>query len=113
MKAFNPAGKTINVNAATTAPSGTATVATSNAAHYYYVYNAGSVGAFVAFGADASAAASAAVIPTGGGANSADSYPVPAGEAIIVAAPINSFVSAITASSTAEVYVTPCYLDAR
>lgn len=111
MGAFNPAGNTINVDAATIAPVGIATVANSNRANYYYIQNGGSATAFVGFGNSSGAAQSASTVPTGGGGSSSSSVPVMAGGSILVSAPRNSFVSAITSSGTAEIYVTPCYLD--
>lgn len=105
-RAFNPCGPTINVDGATSAPSGIQ--ASSNVtATAYRIYNAGASVAWVAFGIDAATAQANAVIPTGGGANAKDSYAIPVGAVDIISAPHNTYWSARTASGTAEVYITP------
>jgi hypothetical protein len=105
-KPFNPCGATIAVAGATSAPSGVQATNTVNATAHRIV-NSGSVLVHVAFGEDASTAQTNAVIPTGGGSNAKNSYAIPAGAMEVITAPANSYWSAITASSTATVYVTP------
>lgn len=102
---FNPSGPTINVDAATSAPAGLQ--ASGVRAEQYRIQNNGTVTAFVAFGDDASEAQSNAVIPTGGGNNAKNSFPLPAGAIEVISGPIDCYWSAITASGTAEIYITP------
>ena len=104
-KAFSPTGKSILVSAATTAPTGVAAPESgTNQGYQFRIHNAGTVTAFLAVGVDASSAQSAAVIPTG---TSQFSVSIPAGIVEILSFPIGSFFSAITASGTASVYITP------
>lgn len=113
LTAFNPTGNTVNVDAATVAPTGllvgTAHNPTrvSGESNQYLIHNAGSVTAFLAFGVDAATATAAAVIPTGASSNAKASYPAPPGSLFVLTAPPGSYWSAITASSTAEIYITP------
>lgn len=109
---FNPTGNTVNVDAATTASTGllvgTATsTRLAGQSGQYLIHNAGSVTAWLAFGTDAATAEAAAVIPTGGGASAKAAIPAPPGSLFVITAPPGSFWSGITASSTAEVYITP------
>lgn len=107
-RAFNPIGKTVVVAGATTAPSGVQVLSLgAPAAEQYRIYNSGAVLAHVAFGVDASTAQTNAVIPTGSGSNSKSSFPIPAGAIEVVSALPNCYWSAITPSSTADVFVTP------
>lgn len=107
-RAFNPYGPTILVAAATSAPTGLQ-AASSGApqSEQYRVYNAGSTTVFIAFGVDASSAQSNAVIPTGASSNAKNSYPIAPGIPEIFTAPKNCFWSAIMASGTASIYITP------
>lgn len=105
---FNPTGPTVLVAGATSAPSGVQVPSVgAGPAQQYRIHNGGAVTAFVAFGISAAAAQADAVIPTGSGANSKNAIPVPAGAIEILSLSPNCFVSAITGSSTASVYVTP------
>lgn len=107
-RAFNPTGPTVKVAGATTAPSGVQVPSTGGMkAEQYRVYNSGSVTAYIAFGADASSAQSNAVIPTGSGSNAKNSYPLAAGATEVFSALTDCYWSAITSSSTADVFVTP------
>lgn len=110
-RAFNPGGKTIAVAGATTAPTGGQAIAfnatASSHTNQYRIHNAGTVTAFIASGVDASTAQTNSVIPTGTGASSKDSYPIVAGGVEVWSFPPNTFFSAITASGTATIYITP------
>lgn len=102
---FEPLGPTITFTAATTAPTGVqAKSVGAPPSNEYMIDNAGSVEAFVAFGASGAAALAAAVIPTG---TPTYAYRVPAGQKIYIHAGKDLFLSGITASSTAVIYVTP------
>jgi len=106
---FKPLGKTIKVAGAGTAPTGIA-APTENAgsgAEQYRAHNAGLVTAHIAVGQTAALAQTNAVIPTGGGANSKNSFPLPAGAVEVFTLPPDSFFSAITPSSTADIFITP------
>src|SRR6266705_6312442 len=108
IRAFNPTGKTVAVAGATTAPAGVQVLsAGAPAAHQYRVHNAGAVTAFVSFDIDATTAQTDAVIPTGSGANSKLAIPLPSGAVEVLTALPDCYWSAITASSTATVYITP------
>lgn len=106
-RCFNPTGKTIVVAGATTAPSGVQAPSDVSTTTQFRLHNAGTVTAFIAFGVDASTAQTNAVIPTGTGANSKYSFPLPPGFAEVFSAPNATFWSAITASGTASIYITP------
>lgn len=105
--AWNPCGKTINIDAAAAAPVGLVSVQLANDAVQYRVMNDGLVTAFVAFGSTGAIAQTNAAIPTDASAAAYFSIPVPAGAIEVITAPPNSFWSAITASSTAAIYITP------
>lgn len=107
-RAFNPTGPTVLVVGATSAPTGLqASSSGAPAAEQYRVYNAGTVVAYIAFGVDAATAQSNAVVPTGGGASAKNSYPLASGATEVFSAPLNIFWSAITSSSTANIFITP------
>lgn len=103
---FNMTGPTVLVAGAGTAPTGVQALAVgATPAENYRIQNNGTVTAFVAFGKDASTAQTNAVIPTAG--NSKNSFPVPPGAIEVVSANVDCYWSAITATGTASVYVTP------
>ena len=105
VKPMSPTGKTVLVVAATSAPLGVAVPeAGTNAGFQFRLHNAGTVTAFLAFGASAAEAQSNAVIPTG---TSQNAFPLPAGIVEVLSFPVGCFVSAITASSTANIFITP------
>jgi hypothetical protein len=106
---FFPTGKTVAFTASTTAPSGVV-APSSNALAVelqYRIHNSGTATVFIAFGATAALAQARAVIPTGTGSNSKDSYPLVAGAVEVFSAPANSCWSGIIATGTASIYVTP------
>ena len=105
---FEPTGPTIKVAGDTTSPSGITTTSRGGSINMQYrIHNNGLVTAYYAFGVDAGTAQTNAAIPTGSGANAKDSYPIGAGALEVLTAPRGTFWSAITASSTADVFVTP------
>ncbi len=97
------AAGTIVISAAATAPSGVQV--SGNGLGVYMLTNTGTTTAFMAAGASASAAQSAAVIPTG--TTGERVWPVLAGAAITVTDLPDAYWSGITASGTASVYVSP------
>lgn len=99
-KTFIPMGATVLVAADTTAPSGTLL---SNCSEAMF-YNSGAQVCFVAFGADAAAAAAAAIIPTGTARNS---IPILPGTTFQMSVPKNQYVSAIVATTAGSLFVTP------
>jgi len=104
-KAFSPTGKTILVAAATTAPTGVAAPESGTKDGFQFrIHNAGTVTAYLSFGATAQAAQDNAVIPT---ATSQFSIPIPANIVEVLSFPVGSYFSAITASGTASVFITP------
>lgn len=106
--AFSTMGPTINVDAATTAPLGLlATSLGTTEATQYRIHNSGNVVIFYAYGSTGAEAQSRAVIPTGSGSDAQYCSPLPPGAAEIVSALPNCYWSAVTASGSAEVYITP------
>ena len=103
---FEPTGATVLVAGATTAPTGelTAHGAFNNEGGYMLTNVSSSIPAFVAFGSSGAAAAAAAVFPIAG-TGKAGVIVAPL-QSIFIRAAANQYVSAITASSTAAVYVT-------
>lgn len=105
-RAFNPTGPTIKLVAATTAPTGLQAIG-APPANQYRIHNAGTTTAFIAFGTSAGSAQTNAVTPTGAGASSKNSYPLPSNAVEVFTAPLNCFWSAICASGTDDLYITP------
>lgn len=106
VRAFNPTGPTVDISGATVAPSGLQVKSVgAGPAEQYRVFNSGSVTVHVAFGVDAATAQTNAAIPTAGVPK--NSIPIPALGVEVISALEDCFWSAITGSSTAEVYITP------
>jgi len=106
MKPLSPRGKTIVVAAATTAPTGvTAPEFGTTGGYQFRIHNAGTVTAFLAHGASAAEAQTNAVIPTAG--TSEFGIPIPPGIVEVLSFPVGCFFSAITASGTTTIYITP------
>lgn len=101
---FNVNGNTILVPADTVAPAGVQADGQPNA-NQFRIFNGGTVTAFLGIGVNAAAATAAAVIPVAG--TPAAGIPIPAGIVEVISAPPDAYFSAITASGTASVYVTP------
>lgn len=107
-RTFDATGPTVLVAGASTAPSGVQALSSgASPAEQYRIHNAGTVTAFIAYGTSAGTAQSNCVIPTGSGANSKRSMPLPSGATEVFTAPLDCYWSAITASGTASIYVTP------
>ena len=88
------------MTAATSAPVGVQVPEVgTNQGYQFRIHNAGSVIAFLGFGATAGAAQSAALVASG--------VPIPAGVVEVLSFPIGSYFSAITSSGSASVYLTP------
>jgi len=106
-QAFNPCGKTFLLAGATTAPTAIRVIPTgAGDCNQYHFYNAGAVAVHVGYSGDSAAAAlAAAVIPVDGTPQFTIS--LPAGASRIFTLPKNCYMSPITATSTASVYVTP------
>ena len=105
-RAFNPTGPTILVPSDAAAPAGVQALSPDGDTNQYRIYNASAAVVHVAHGIDAATAQARAVIPTGGGANAKHSYPVGAGQAVILSAPKAAFWSSISAAA-ASVFITP------
>lgn len=107
---FNPSGPTVLIGAIVTASTGVqiASVGTQPA-EQYRIYNDGAatVTVFVGFGVTPQEAQANAAPPTGVGVNAKRCLVVPAQTAVIVSASLDAYWSAVTASSTAAVYITP------
>lgn len=105
--AANVTSKTATFTADTTAPTGVLPTALSSnglPSSQYIFTNLGSVPVFVGYGADGAAAAAAAVIPTG--TQREGFWLLPYSQATFTVNPSKPYVSGITSSGTAIVYVT-------
>jgi hypothetical protein len=99
---FTPSGNTVVFAAATTAPTPVQCVSTTLGGNQYRVINSGNVLAFLGLGATASAAtANATVVST-----TAASIPLLPGTDEILTFVPNAYFTAITVSSSANIYVT-------
>lgn len=104
-KPLSPRGKTILVVAATTAPTGVLAPESGTVGGYQFrLHNAGTVTAYLAYGATAGEAQTNAVIPTG---TPQYGIPLPAGIVEVLSFPVGCYFSAITASGTANIFITP------
>ena len=100
---FTPSGNTVTFVAATSAPAAIQAVSNTLGGNQYRVVNAGSVLVFLGIGKDAaSAAANATVVSTTGQA-----MPLLAGTDEIITFLPNAYFTGITASGTANVYISP------
>lgn len=100
---FTPSGNTVTFTAATTAPAAVQAVSTTLGGNQYRILNAGSVVAFLGIGTTAAAANAAAVAVTSSGL----AIPLLAGTDEIITFAPNAYFTAVTASSTAVIYITP------
>ncbi len=109
MSSFLKTGKTITFTGATSAPSAVQLLSNDQVrSEDAVVSNVGAVTVFLGWGTDAGVAAANAVIPT---STPSDGYPILAGTKETLKIPSGSWITAITGSSTAIVYVTPGYED--
>lgn len=103
-KAFSPTGKTVLVAGATSAPLGVQCLEEgTNGGYQFRLYNAGPSTAFLAVGTTAAEAQTNAMVPTAG--NDKNVVALPSGVVEVLSFPLRSYFSAITASSTASVYI--------
>lgn len=100
---FTPSGNTVTFTAATTAPTAVQAVSTTLGGNQYRILNAGSVVAFLGIGTTADAANAAATTVTSSGS----AIPLLAGTDEIISFAPNAYFTAVTASSTAVIYITP------
>jgi len=107
IQAFSTAGKTVKITGAVTAPSAVQVPSSTLGGNQYRVINDGAVTAFLSYAADAATADTNCVIPTGSGNNSKTVLPLLAGTDEILTFVPNAYFTAITATSTADIYITP------
>lgn len=100
---FTPSGNTVTFTAATTAPAAVQAVSTTLGGNQYRILNAGSVVAFLGIGTTAAEANAAAVAVTSSGS----AIPLLAGTDEVITFAPNAYFTAVTASSTAVIYVSP------
>ena len=103
IQAFTPMGNTVTFTAATTAPTPVQALSTTIGGTQYRVINDGAVTVFMGWGDSAAAAnANAVVVTTTGRA-----FPLLAGTDEILTFNANQYLTAITVSGTANIYITP------
>lgn len=101
--AFTPMGNTVALIAASTPPTPVQALSSTLGATQYRIINDGTVTVFLGFGDTASSAtANTAIVTTTG-----KSFPLLAGTDEILTFNANQYFTAITASGTSNVYVTP------
>lgn len=101
---FAPQFQTIAILAATTAPLGVQCGPVAGFLPNFQIFNAGTVAVFLAYGTTGAAAQSAAIAPVPG--TPQNSVIVPAGGWLTMTFPLGSYISGITLTGTALVYVT-------
>ena len=101
--AFTPSGNTVTFSASTSAPSPVQVVSTTLGGNQYRILNAGSVTVFLGFGRTSADAANNAQVVSG----SNIAIPLLAGTDEILTFVLNVYVTGITSSGTATIYVTP------
>jgi hypothetical protein len=109
LKAFTPLGDTVVLAANTTAPTGiqapTNNVNDKRSVGAYRVFNSGSETVYISFAPTAAQATTEAVIPTAGNAQAV--IPVSAGATEVLRLGDDPFLSGITSTGAATVFVTP------
>ena len=100
---FTPSGNTVTFTAAVTAPTPVQAVSTTLGGNQYRILNAGSVVAFLGIGTTAAAANTAAAVVTSSGT----AIPLLAGTDEVITFAPNAYFTAVTASSSAVIYITP------
>jgi hypothetical protein len=108
LNAFTVLGNTVKLVGATTAPTPVQVPSSTLGGNQYRIINLSStVTAFLAYAQTSAAATANCVIPTGDGANSKNCIPIlPNTDEILSFVP-NGYFTAITAASTADLYITP------
>lgn len=105
-QAFTQLGNTVKLTAAATPPSPVQVTANTLGGNQYRVINNGTITCFLAYGSDAATATANAVIPTGSGSNSKFCLPLLPGTDEILSFLPNAYFTAITASGTADLFIT-------
>jgi len=100
---FTPSGNTVTFVADTTAPSAVQAVSETLGGNQYRVINAGSVTAFLGYGATAADANAAAVAVS----SSQKAIPLLAGTDEIITFLPNAYFTGVTSSNTAVIFITP------
>jgi hypothetical protein len=106
-QAFTQLGDTIKIVAASTAPNPIQASSKTLGGNQYRIINNGTVACFLAYGVDAATATANAVIPTGGGSSAKFCLPILPGTDEILTFLPNAYFTAITASSTTDIFITP------
>ena len=101
--AFTPTGNTVTFTADTVAPTPVQALSVTLGGNQYRIINSGSVTVFLGFGKTSADAANAATVVTG----SAPAIPLLAGTDEILTFIPNMYVTGITATGNASIYVTP------
>lgn len=101
--AFTPSGNTVTFLASTSAPSPVQVLSTTLGGNQYRILNAGTVTVFLGFGRTSSDAANNAQVVSA----SNIAIPLLAGTDEILTFVPNVYVTGITSSGTATIYVTP------
>jgi Na+/phosphate symporter len=103
LNAFTKTGNTVTFTAASTAPTAVQCVSTTLGGNQYRVINNGTVTVFLGYGTTAAEATTNAVQVT----SSQAAFPLlPSTDEILTFVP-NAYFTAVTASGTAVVYITP------
>ena len=100
---FCPSGNTVVFTAATSAPTPVQALSTTLGGNQYRVVNAGAVVVFMGVGTTSANASSNAVVVS----STQAAIPLLAGTDEIITFPPNAWFTGITASGTANVYITP------
>ena len=108
LNAFTVLGNTAKMTAASTPPSPIQVSSTTLGGNQYRIINLStSTACFLSYAQTAALATTNCVIPTGDGANAKNCIPIlPNTDEILSFVP-NGFFTAITASGTAEIFITP------
>lgn len=101
--AFTPSGNTVSFTANVSAPTPVQVVSTTLGGNQYRILNSGTVTVFLGFGRTSSDAANNATVVSG----SNIAIPLLAGTDEILTFTPNVYVTGITSSGTATIYVTP------
>ena len=105
--AFSPMGNTVVIAAANVAPNAVQAISSTIGGNNYRLINAGNVTVFLGVGGTAATANSNAVVISSSGTNSACCVPILSGTDEILSFVPNAWFTGITASGSANVYVTP------
>jgi hypothetical protein len=106
---FAPIGTASLIAASNVAPSGVQLAGDPTAEtlgfRQYRLHNAGNATVWYAYGANATLAASAAVIPTNASVGGA--HPIPAGAVEVITAPVAKYWSGITSAVNCSLFISP------